>query len=151
MLRVKLHALPITNRSRRRLAARYSQLLKPLADSGRLTLPHVPRGCESAWHLYVVQVAQRRDEVVAYLNGRGIGAAIHYPVPLHELKAFPGYASQAEGLQNASRLSRKILSLPLFPEMSDAQQDRVVDELRTAIVGRSEMSRPQHVGEHSRL
>ena len=147
VLRIKLRALPTMNRARSRLAARYLQLLKPLHDSGSLTLPRVLCGCESAWHLFVISTP-RRDEVLTYLNGCGIGAAIHYPIPLHELKAFSKYASQAAGLQTASQLSREILSLPLFPEMSDEQQDRVVDTLHVALNGTpaakpAETSHPQ--------
>jgi dTDP-4-amino-4,6-dideoxygalactose transaminase len=108
--------------ARRRLAARYSALL---AGCG-LILPYVAPQAESAWHLYVVRTPQR-DALLEHLQQGGVGAGVHYPVPLHLQPAYAdlGYARGA--LPVCEEVADTCLSLPLYPEMSNAQQDRVVE------------------------
>jgi dTDP-4-amino-4,6-dideoxygalactose transaminase len=124
-----LHAkLPYLNEwtaARRRLAARYSELL---ADCD-LVLPHVAPQAEPAWHLYVIRTPQR-DALLEHLQANGIGAGVHYPVPLHLQPAYAelGYARGA--LPVSEEVADTCLSLPLYPEMSEAQQDRVVAVIR---------------------
>jgi dTDP-4-amino-4,6-dideoxygalactose transaminase len=131
ILNAKLPHLPAWTAARRRLAARYTRLL---ADSG-VVLPVVAPEAEPVWHQYVVRVTAR-DAVLADLNRAGIGAGVHYPVPLHLQPAYRdlGYAPGALPVTEA--VAATCLSLPLYPEMTDAQQDRVVDAVRHAVEAR---------------
>jgi dTDP-4-amino-4,6-dideoxygalactose transaminase len=122
VLSAKLLRLDGWNVQRRQAADIYTRLL---ADSGVVT-PVVGDGNEHVWHLYVVRVPDR-DAVVAGLNAEGVGAAIHYPVPVHGQPAFAGSARQ--GAPIADRAAGEILSLPLFPGITEQQQRRVVDVL----------------------
>lgn len=122
VLSVKLKFLDGWNASRRRLAARYSELLQ---DS-EIGLPFVPPHCESAFHLYVVRVAAR-DVLLEKLTNAGIGAGIHYPTALPYLAPFRSAAVLDRDYPNALSQMSQILSLPLFPELSEKQLQHVTD------------------------
>ncbi len=127
VLSAKLAHLDRWNGERRAAAARYTRLLAGVED---VVTPAVLPGNEHVWHLYVVRVP-RRDATVAALNAAGIGAGIHYPLPVHRLPAF-AFLGLAEGsFPVAERLAREILSLPIHPALSAADQERVVDTLLT--------------------
>jgi dTDP-4-amino-4,6-dideoxygalactose transaminase len=91
-------------------------------------------GNEHVWHLYVVRVLGR-DAVLRRLNERGIGAAIHYPVPIHLHRAFSYLGYQRGDFPVTEAAARQILSLPLFPGISSHQQELVADELISAVAG----------------
>jgi dTDP-4-amino-4,6-dideoxygalactose transaminase len=129
VLSAKLKRLADWNRARRRAAARYDELL---AGVPGVELPKTLPGNEHVWHLYVVRV-QKRDKVLAKLSAEGIGAGIHYPVPLHlhGALAFLGYH---EGdFPVAERAAAEILSLPIYPHLTAAQQEWVAAALRRAV------------------
>ena len=144
VLLAKLGRLSEWNEQRRRAAARYDELLEPLADVVR---PTRLDGNEHVWHLYVVRVP-RRDEVLARLNGAGIGAGIHYPVPIHLHGAFAHLGYRRGAFPEAELASREILSLPIYPGITPDQQERVAAELGRALMGRSG-GRLLHVGSGS--
>ncbi len=121
ILAAKLPHLADWTAARRRLAARYHTLLGGL----ELILPQEAEGANSAWHLYVVRTP-RRDHLLDQLKGRGVEAGIHYPLPLHLQPAFASLGLVAGSLPVTEAVSETCLSLPLYPEMTDAQQDRVV-------------------------
>lgn len=121
ILAAKLVHLAEWTAARRRLAARYHTLLAGLD----LILPQERDGANSAWHLYVVRTP-RRDYLLDQLKRRGVEAGVHYPLPLHLQPAFASLGLQAGDLPVTEAVSATCLSLPLFPEMTDAQQDRVV-------------------------
>jgi dTDP-4-amino-4,6-dideoxygalactose transaminase len=129
VLSAKLKRLDAWNEARRQAAARYDDLLAGIEGVERpLTLP----GNEHVWHLYVVRV-QNRDEVLKKLNAEGIGAGIHYPVPLH-LHGALSYLGYREGdFPEAERAAAEILSLPMYPHLAAEQQERVADALRKAL------------------
>lgn len=129
VLRAKLRLLGEWNQMRRDAAARYAEMLRDLDVTTPTTLP----GHDHVWHLYVIRVA-RRDAVLAHLNERGIGAAIHYPTPvhLHQATRHLGYASG--DFPVAERSAAEILSLPLYPGIREEQQEAVVACLREALV-----------------
>lgn len=131
MLRAKLARLAAWNEARRRAAARYDELLATLPD---VTRPGTRPGNVHVWHLYVVRVP-RRDDVVRRLNAAGVGAGIHYPVPVHRQPAFAGYRCGPGGCPVADRAGGEILSLPLFPGITAEQQERVVSALAEALAG----------------
>jgi len=128
VLRAKLVRLAAANAARRAAATRYDELLAPLDVVRPVTLP----GNEHVWHLYVVQVPDR-DRVLARLNEAGIGAGIHYPTPLHQTPAFAHLGYRAGAFPHAEAAAGRILSLPLHPHITAAQQKEVVAELTAAL------------------
>ncbi|MBO0883916.1 MAG: DegT/DnrJ/EryC1/StrS family aminotransferase, partial [Mycobacterium sp.] len=129
VLAAKLRRLEAWNDERRAAAERYGALLRGLNDVG---VPEVMSGNEHVWHLYVVRVP-RRDEVLAQLNAAGIGAGVHYPVPVHLLPAFADQGWETGAFPVAERLANEILSLPIYPGITLAQQERVVGHLAEAM------------------
>jgi dTDP-4-amino-4,6-dideoxygalactose transaminase len=88
------------------------------------------------FHLYVIRVpAARRDRVVTALNRDGIGAGIHYPIPLHLQGALSGLGHRRGDFPVAERLAGEMVSLPLFPQLTVDQQIEVVSSLRRAMEG----------------
>jgi dTDP-4-amino-4,6-dideoxygalactose transaminase len=133
VLAVKLRHLEAGNAARERLAARYDQAL---AGVGDLVLPARPAGRRSAWHLYVVRSAQR-DQLREHLLAGGIEAGIHYPLPLHLQPAFRHLGYARGDLPVTEAWAAECLSLPLYPELDEAQQDRVVAAVRGFFGSRS--------------
>lgn len=129
LLGVKLPRLDRWNDRRRELAARYRQRLDPLSG---VTCLAEREQVEHVYHLFVVRVDQR-DLVRERLGAEGIGTGIHYPVPLHRQPccAQLGYSDGAFPVAEA--LAAEILSLPMYPELSFEQVDRVVDALRSLV------------------
>ena len=125
VLRAKLARLAEWNTRRRAAAARYDELLADLEVVRPVTL----EGNEHVWHIYCVRVP-RRDEVVAHLNAAGVGAAIHYPVPVHRTGAF---AHLGGSFPHAEKAAGEILSLPIYPQLTADQQARVAETLATAL------------------
>lgn len=129
VLLAKLRHLEAWNAARVRAAARYDELLEDLEEVTRpVTLP----GNEHVFHLYVVRVP-RRDEVLRRLHEAGIGAGVHYPVPIHLQPAFAPLGHRPGDFPVAEAAAGEILSLPMYPEITPAQQERVVDEVRKAL------------------
>lgn len=126
VLDVKLKLLDAWNARRREIAAKY---ISELSGVGDLAVPVVRDYGEPTWHLFVVDTA-KRDELLAHLHSRDIGAGIHYPKAAHEHDAFPELASQAHRVPAATRRAPRILTLPVFPEMTDEQAARVVAEVK---------------------
>jgi dTDP-4-amino-4,6-dideoxygalactose transaminase len=121
VLGVKLRHLAEWNAGRRRVAQRYAELL---ADTP-LHLPREAEGCVSAWHLYVVR-HPRRDELKKHLEANGVGCALHYPVPLHLQKCYAGLGHKPGDFPVAEEAARECLSLPIYPELTEEQIQRVV-------------------------
>jgi dTDP-4-amino-4,6-dideoxygalactose transaminase len=126
VLRAKLARLAGWNVQRRAAAARYEELLSGL---DQVVTPVTLDGNEHVWHIYCVRVP-RRDEVLAKLNEAGIGAAIHYPIPVHKTGAF---AALGGSFPNAEKLAPEILSLPIYPQITPDQQARVAEALTAAL------------------
>ena len=131
ILSAKLPHLAAWNAARRRLAARYHDLLAEV----ELVRPVVAPGADPVWHQYVVRV-QERDAVLADLHQAGIGAGVHYPVPLHLQPAYADLGYAAGALPVTEAVAETCLSLPIYPEMTDAQQDQVVAALKQAVEAR---------------
>ena len=129
VLRAKLKRLARWNEQRRTAAARYDALL---SGDERITLPVTAPGNEHVWHLYVIRVANR-DDVLAKLHAAGIGAGIHYPVPVHLQGAFSHLGHGRGAFPVTEALAESILSLPLFPQITEDQQQLVAETLRSAL------------------
>jgi dTDP-4-amino-4,6-dideoxygalactose transaminase len=124
ILRIKLRHLAQWNEQRRECAAEYARLLAPLAES--VVLPVEPSWSRAVFHLYVIRHAERLA-LQAHLAEQGIGAAIHYPIPLHLQKAYTWLRYQQGDFPVSERVAGQILSLPMFPHLRPDQQQRVAD------------------------
>jgi dTDP-4-amino-4,6-dideoxygalactose transaminase len=125
VLGVKLKHLAKWNAERRRVARRYTELL---ADTP-LQLPREASYAESAWHLYTVRHPSR-GELKKHLDDHGIGNAVHYPIPLHLQKAYAQLGHKPGDFPVAEKAAREVLSLPIFPELTDAQIQRVAEVIK---------------------
>lgn len=129
VLRAKLRRLDAWNAARRAAAARYGELL---AGVDGIRLPLVRSGNEDVWHLYVVQVAER-ERVMAEMTAAGVSVAIHYPTPVHLTEAYADLGYRRGQFPVSEAAADRILSLPMFPHLSAAQQERVAETLTAAV------------------
>ncbi len=124
-LGVKLKHLAKWTNERRRVAHRYHELLAGTP----LQLPHEADYAQSAWHLYVVR-HPRRDDLKKHLEANGIGCALHYPLPLHLQKCYANLGHKPGDFPVAEKAARECLSLPIYPELTDQQIQRVADVIK---------------------
>ncbi|ACZ31714.1 DegT/DnrJ/EryC1/StrS aminotransferase [Xylanimonas cellulosilytica DSM 15894] len=129
VLRAKLRRLEAWNEARRAAATRYADLL---AGVEGVDLPAVRPGNTDVWHLYVVQVDDR-DRVLAALLEAGVGAALHYPTPLHLTDAYADLGFKEGDFPVAEAAAKRILSLPMFPHLTAEQQAQVARVLRSVV------------------
>lgn len=127
ILRVKLAQLRGWNAARQRIAERYSRRLRGIPG---VELTEYDSGC--VYHLYVIRV-DRRDEVLADMQKRGIGAGIHYPFAVHELRAYGWLGYKPGDFPVSERWARRCLSLPIYAEMTEADVDYIVDGVQAAL------------------
>src|SRR5260221_10360564 len=125
VLEVKLKHLEKWTRERRRVAHLYHELL---ADTP-LQLPREAGHAQSAWHLYVVR-HPRRDDLKKHLETNRIGCALHYPLPLHLQKCYAQLGYKPGDFPVAEKAARECLSLPIYPEMTEPQIERVAMAIR---------------------
>ena len=131
VLRVKLPHLPKWNEQRRQHAASYDQLFADAglaAETAPLRLPVRKAHAEHIFHQYVIR-AERRDDLRAFLAARKIGTEIYYPLPLHLQECFNYLGYAAGDLPEAERAAQEVLALPMFPELTEAEQRWVVDSI----------------------
>jgi dTDP-3-amino-3,4,6-trideoxy-alpha-D-glucose transaminase len=128
VLNVKLKYLDEWNALRRAHAARYRELLAPLADSAALALPQEADYAEHVYHLFVVQT-DARDALQRYLSAAGVQTGIHYPVPVHLQPAYAAFGHKEGDFCNAESQSERVLSLPMFAELTEHQLKYVADAL----------------------
>jgi dTDP-4-amino-4,6-dideoxygalactose transaminase len=125
-LRVKLAHLAEWNEQRRERAVRYTELFA--RRDSLVVPPHAPIWSRSVYHLYVIRT-QARDELQQSLVAAAISTGIHYPIPLHLCNAYRTLAYHPGDFPVAERAAAEVLSLPMFPGLSDESQSRVVDEV----------------------
>ena len=126
VLLVKLRYLAAWTEARRQRAARYDHAFTPMAA---VCPPRVERANEHVYHQYTIR-AERRDELAAHLKSRGIGHAVYYPVGLHLQPCFASLGYSRGSLPVTEAAMASVLSLPIYPELSDAQQDAVIGAIR---------------------
>jgi dTDP-3-amino-3,4,6-trideoxy-alpha-D-glucose transaminase len=126
LLRVKLRRLDAANDARRRLGAALREGLA--GTSVELPAPALADG-DHVYHLFIVRTKQR-DALRAHLDAHGISSAVHYPFPIHRTEAYADLGLSEGSLPVAERLAEEILTLPLFPTMSDQDVTRIVDAVR---------------------
>ncbi len=130
VLRAKLARLDTWNNQRRAAAARYDALLADLD----VVRPETLDGNEHVWHIYCVRIpGGGRDEVLARLNAAGIGAGIHYPVPVHLTGAFSDLGYGVGTFPNTEGIAPELLSLPIYPQITADQQEAVAESLTVAL------------------
>jgi dTDP-4-amino-4,6-dideoxygalactose transaminase/acetyltransferase-like isoleucine patch superfamily enzyme len=120
-LHAKLPRLEGWNAQRREKAAEYNRLL---GNEAGLTLPHEAENSRGVYHLYVVR-AMERDALIDHLKQAGIGTGIHYPIPLHRQRAYAPMGYREGAFPVTERAAAEIVSLPMFPQLTAAQQARV--------------------------
>jgi dTDP-4-amino-4,6-dideoxygalactose transaminase len=148
IVRVKLRHLPAWNDRRRALAARYGERLAGLHEQGALRLPAERAGSRHVYHLYAVRIPAEgrrealagaavpaRDRVRSALLALGIETGIHYPVPLHRQPCYAAMGLGEGSFPNSEAAAREVLTLPLHPQMTEAQVDRVASALERVLPG----------------
>jgi len=126
ILLVKLNHLAKWNSQRRERAAEYKQALAPITNY--LIVPYEPSWSRAVYHLYVVRV-EDREGFMAHLKSKGVGTAIHYPIPLHLQNAYSSLGYVAGDYPVSEKIADRIVSLPMFPQMTDRQQARAIEEI----------------------
>jgi dTDP-4-amino-4,6-dideoxygalactose transaminase len=126
VLRIKMIYLEEWNQERRRLARLYLEHLK---DTGDLVLPLSDKEAVHVYHLFVIQ-SGKRDALRNYLAEKGVETKIHYPVPPHLQEAFTHLKFKKGDFPIAEKIAREVLSLPLWPGMTDGQVGEVCDRIK---------------------
>lgn len=126
ILSVKLPHLKKWTELRKQKAAQYSRLLSPLNE---LEIPNSLADREHVWHLYVIKT-NKRDQLAAHLKNNGVQTVINYPLSLPFLPAYAHFKFSHHDFPNAYNNQSRILSLPIYPEISDFQLEYVVDRIK---------------------
>ncbi len=137
ILRVKLRHLEAWNERRRQIAALYNAYLADGAARWGLVLPGEPEDSRHVYHLYVVR-HPRRDSLQAFLRERGISTLIHYPMPVHLQPAYADLGYREGFFPITEALAREVLSLPVYPELTDEEVRVVAEEIFKFFRGRGE-------------
>jgi dTDP-4-amino-4,6-dideoxygalactose transaminase len=126
VLRIKLKRLPEWTQARQQHAAYYSERL---ADVDAVTIVSEAEFVSPVYHLYVICV-EDRDTLQKFLNEKGIATGLHYPMPLHLQKAYAHLGYQKGDFPVTEHIAERLLSLPMFPELTREQIDYVVDSIK---------------------
>ena len=137
ILDVKLKKLDEWNNRRRQVAKWYQERL---GENEKIVLPAVPAGRQHIYHLYVVRVPER-EWVMQELGAQGISSGLHYPIPLHLQAAYRDLGYRKGDLPVTETVADSILSLPMFPHMTEDMVDFVCSEIETVLEGKMEKIR----------
>jgi dTDP-4-amino-4,6-dideoxygalactose transaminase len=128
VLLVKLRHLEDWHRARQRNAAYYDAAIPKAGIAARVVTPTARPGYRHIYNQYVIRVPDR-DRLRAYLGEQGIGTEIYYPVPLHMQKCFAYLGYKPEDCPESARAASETLALPIYPELTEAQLQYVVDTI----------------------
>ncbi|MGP1384749.1 MAG: DegT/DnrJ/EryC1/StrS family aminotransferase [Thainema sp.] len=142
ILSVKLRYLDSWNQQRQAIAQRYTDLLSPVPG---LQLPQAPTGGTTVWNQYTIRVLDSttastddqpnlRDRIRQALQEQGVISMIYYPIPLHLQTVYRSLGYAPGSLPNTERMAHQVLSLPMFPELTATEQERVVYALKESLV-----------------
>jgi dTDP-4-amino-4,6-dideoxygalactose transaminase len=126
ILRIKLRYLDDWSEQRRRIAGRYNAAFEEIDG---MRLPVEAAGYRNVYHQYTIETVER-DALQDRLRDTGIGTAVYYPVPLHLQEAYADLGGRAGDFPRAEAAARAVLSLPISPEMTEEDQDYVIDAVR---------------------
>lgn len=127
ILKIKLRELPKWNKGRQKVASKYREVLKSIPQ---ISCPKEQDGLECIYHLFIIET-DRRDELREHLSKHNIQTGIHYPIALPNLKAYQHLNFSPSDFPVASSLESKILSLPMFPELSDSDIERIGETIKS--------------------
>jgi dTDP-4-amino-4,6-dideoxygalactose transaminase len=132
ILSIKLEYLEGWNGQRRAIADRYTQFLSHLPG---IIPPQSSATSQPVWHQYTLRVTDgKRDSVRQKLQAQGIGSMIYYPIPLHLQPVYGDLGYQMGQLPIAEQLAQEVLSLPMFPELTEQQQERILYALKDSLL-----------------
>jgi dTDP-4-amino-4,6-dideoxygalactose transaminase len=139
-LYAQLETMGWVTKRRQKISRFYDAHLRPLAEQGLLLIPEVPEHCQSNYHIYYILLpsATIRNDLMRHLNARDIGAASHY-VPLHSSPMGRRLGYRAGHLPVTESVSECLLRLPLYPDLSESDQTRIIDEV-AAFLGQVDRS-----------
>jgi dTDP-4-amino-4,6-dideoxygalactose transaminase len=142
-LYAQLEMMDTIGQRRRAIYQRYRQLLKPLEGKGLLQLPRIPEDCQSNFHLMYILLpdGETRDALMKHLRRAGVHAVIHY-VPLHSSPMGQKYGYTADDLPVTENVAARLLRLPFYYEMTEAEQERVVGEVAAFLAPARSPGRP---------
>ncbi|HEY3027434.1 MAG TPA: DegT/DnrJ/EryC1/StrS family aminotransferase [Pyrinomonadaceae bacterium] len=130
VLRVKLPYLAEWSAARRKNAVRYGELFTDAGLLEEIGVPFVRPGVGHIFNQYVIRAGAQRDALMAHLNKNGVGSEIYYPVPLHLQECFRYLGHEEGDFPEAERAARETLALPVYPELTLAEQAYVVETVR---------------------
>ena len=126
LLRVRLSHLNELTEEKRKIANKYNKELKnPI-----IKLPKLAAGATCVWHQYVIQ-CEERDRLIEYLDEKGIGTVIHYPVPPHLQECYKNLGYKEGDFPITEKLAKSVLSIPMYNGMTDEEQDYVINALNS--------------------
>jgi dTDP-4-amino-4,6-dideoxygalactose transaminase len=131
ILRIKLRHLDRGNQLRHSHAAQYDAALQGIEN---VVPPFRAIGVFHVYHIYAIRV-QDRDEVMRRLADKGVGSGVHYPVPIHLQEAYSSLGYERGIFPIAERCAREFVSLPMFPELTSAQLEMVIQAVKEAVAG----------------
>jgi dTDP-4-amino-4,6-dideoxygalactose transaminase len=127
VLNVKLSHLAGWTAARQANAARYDALFAAAHMQANFSLPRVILGAHAVWNQYTIRVPfGLRDALRQYLRDQGVGSEIYYPIPLHRQSCYQGLGYGEGSLPHTERAACEVLSLPIFPQLTVAEQEAVV-------------------------
>lgn len=132
ILRIKLRHLGEAISSRSAIASRYMTMLDDsgLVGPNQIVLPTIDPNAFHVWNQFGIRVCEgRRDSMRSYLSERGVGSEIYYPVPMHKQECFEYLNIDGSTLPETERASSEILNLPIFPSLSEAEQQQVINTI----------------------
>jgi dTDP-4-amino-4,6-dideoxygalactose transaminase len=130
VLRAKLPYLDQWSNARAQKAEKYSELLEAAKLHFRLTPPFVKNDSRHIFHQYVIRVPEYRDALMEHLKARGVATKVYYPIPLHLQECFAYLGYKAGEFPKAEAAARETFALPLYPELTDEQQEYVVNAIQ---------------------
>lgn len=129
-LSIKIDRLTEISEARRANAKRYQQMFTAQGVEDLIELPHEADGCHHVWNQYTIRLKHHeRDQFRKQLNEKGVGSEVYYPIPLHQQKCFLTLFTDPNYLAETNLAAQQVLSLPIFPEMTAAEQNTVVERV----------------------
>lgn len=132
VLSIKLKYIDKWNKARRKNALIYNRLLQNLP----IIIPKMPTDSSHVFHLYVIRY-KKRDNLAKYLNSKGISTGLHYPVPIHLQKAYNQLGYKKGDFPIAEKLASEILSLPMYPELTNSQIEYIGEQIKRFFTSKS--------------